>query len=76
MAALSLHAPSEMTGYMKLFVMDRDTLDIAERNLLSIAYKNVMGELRCSWRVLTHFLQKEEDETKLALTAVQCWLSN
>ena len=62
-----------MYGYMQLYVMDRDTLDISERNLLSIAIKNVFGELRCSWRMLTSIMQKEGDETKLAVTKVQCW---
>ena len=28
------------------------TLTIEERNLLSVAYKNVVGDLRASWRVL------------------------
>ena len=59
-----------MYGYMKLFVMDRDTLDISERNLLSVAYKNVIGELRCSWRVLISIMQKEGDEIKLELIKV------
>ena len=58
---------------MKLFVMDRDTLDISERNLLSVAYKNVIGELRSSWRVLISIMQKEGDEIKLELIKVQCW---
>ena len=62
-----------MYGYMKLFVMDRDTLDISERNLLSVAYKNVIGELRSSWRVLISIMQKEGDEIKLELIKVQCW---
>jgi len=35
-------------------------LSVEERNLLSVAYKNVIGARRASWRVLTSILNKEE----------------
>ena len=43
-------------------------LDNEERNLLSVAYKNVVGERRSSWRILmaVHSKAKEEDSDRKA----------
>ena len=38
-----------------------------ERNLLSVAYKNVVGSRRSSWRVISSIIQKQE-EPKQELT--------
>lgn len=35
-------------------------LTIEERNLLSVAYKNVIGARRASWRIISNIEQKEE----------------
>ena len=35
-----------------------------ERNLLSVAYKNVVGARRSSWRIISSLEQKAEDEVK------------
>ena len=35
-------------------------LTVDERNLLSVAYKNVVGTRRASWRIITSIEQKEE----------------
>lgn len=35
-------------------------LTVEERNLLSVAYKNVIGSRRASWRVISSIEQKEE----------------
>ena len=37
-------------------------LTVEERNLLSVAYKNVVGARRASWRVLSSIESKERDK--------------
>ncbi|XP_070572379.1 14-3-3 protein epsilon-like [Ptychodera flava] len=50
----------EMVENMKkVGEMDVD-LSVEERNLLSVAYKNVIGARRASWRIISSIEQKEE----------------
>uniref|UniRef100_A0A4W5Q5C3 14-3-3 domain-containing protein n=1 Tax=Hucho hucho TaxID=62062 RepID=A0A4W5Q5C3_9TELE len=37
-------------------------LTVEERNLLSVAYKNVIGARRASWRIISSLEQKEENK--------------
>lgn len=55
---------------MKLVAKLGEELSVEERNLLSVAYKNVIGARRASWRIISSIEQKEENkgnEDKLAL---------
>ncbi|KAL5273541.1 YWHAE family protein [Megaselia abdita] len=45
----------------KVASMDLE-LTVEERNLLSVAYKNVIGARRASWRIITSIEQKEENK--------------
>uniref|UniRef100_A0A669DUG8 14-3-3 domain-containing protein n=2 Tax=Oreochromis TaxID=8139 RepID=A0A669DUG8_ORENI len=52
----------EMVESMKK-VADMDVeLTVEERNLLSVAYKNVIGARRASWRIISSIEQREENK--------------
>jgi 14-3-3 protein epsilon len=36
-------------------------LSVEERNIFSVAYKNVIGSRRATWRIVSSILKKEED---------------
>jgi 14-3-3 protein epsilon len=48
-----------MVDYATQFAKLEGELNIEERNILSVAYKNVVGSRRAAWRVLTSIEQKE-----------------
>lgn len=56
----------DMADAMKRVVEMDVELTNEERNLLSVAYKNVVGARRSSWRVVSSIEQKETDEKKVA----------
>ena len=45
---------------MKVVARMPTELSVEERNLLSVAYKNVIGSRRASWRVISSIEQKSE----------------
>lgn len=49
---------------MKLVTESGTELSNEERNLLSVAYKNVVGTKRSSWRVISSIEQKSGDDEK------------
>lgn len=50
----------EMVENMKAVASSGQELSVEERNLLSVAYKNVIGARRASWRIVSSIEQKEE----------------
>lgn len=54
----------DMVAYMKAVSEDGTALSVDERNLLSVAYKNVIGARRASWRVLNAIETKEKTKGK------------
>lgn len=50
----------DMAAAMKKVTESNSELSNEERNLLSVAYKNVVGARRSSWRVISSIEQKTE----------------
>ncbi|KAK9285016.1 hypothetical protein L1049_024198 [Liquidambar formosana] len=53
----------EMVQFMEKLVVGATPsgeLTVEERNILSVAYKNVIGSLRAAWRIVSSIEQKEE----------------
>jgi len=64
MAKLSEQAEryDEMVEAMKKVATLDVELTVEERNLLSVAYKNVIGARRASWRIISSLEQKEDSK--------------
>jgi len=54
----------EMSDSMKKVAQLNEELSVEERNLLSVAYKNVVGSRRASLRIISSIEQKEESRGK------------
>ncbi|KZZ88591.1 14-3-3 protein [Ascosphaera apis ARSEF 7405] len=60
----------EMVENMKIVASADKELSVEERNLLSVAYKNVIGARRASWRIVSSIEQKEETKGNEANVAL------
>jgi len=60
----------EMVEFMKKVAALDVELSVEERNLISVAYKNVIGARRASWRIISSLEAKEESkgDAKLEMT--------
>lgn len=54
----------DMMDAMKRIVVMTGVLETEERNMLSVAYKNVIGARRAAWRIFSGLEQKHEDNAK------------
>eukprot|EP01128_Nolandella_sp_AFSM9_P000648 TRINITY_DN107_c0_g1_i1.p1 TRINITY_DN107_c0_g1~~TRINITY_DN107_c0_g1_i1.p1 ORF type:complete len:243 (+),score=105.45 TRINITY_DN107_c0_g1_i1:43-771(+) len=59
----------EMVASMKKVAQLNEELTVEERNLLSVAYKNVVGARRASWRIISSIEQKEKSKENEANVA-------
>lgn len=68
LAKLAEHADrhEDMVESMKKVIGLDPNLSVEERNLLSIAYKNVVGACRASWRIVASIEQREESKDNSA----------
>lgn len=57
----------DMTSFMIPVTKGKKDLTVEERNLLSVAYKNVVGARRSSWRVLSNIEQKSTNDKQQLL---------
>jgi len=60
----------EMVDSMKRVAKMDQELTVEERNLLSVAYKNLIGARRASWRIITNIESKEENKSENSKTAL------
>lgn len=58
-----------MVDHMKAVAQQPQELSVEERNLLSVAYKNVIGSRRASWRVISSIEQKGDPEKSSQIQA-------
>jgi 14-3-3 protein epsilon len=61
-AAISPDAPAALRSQLTNRIQIGGELTVDERNLLSVAYKNVVGTRRASWRIISSIEQKEESK--------------
>lgn len=52
----------DMMDYMKKVAVQSGELTVDERNMFSVAFKNVIGSRRASWRIISSLEQKEESK--------------
>ena len=66
-----------MVTHMKAVAASENELTVDERNLLSVAYKNVIGARRASWRIVSSVEQKEDAKGKTEqVTSIRTYRAN
>lgn len=63
-----------MAAFMKSVALIGEPLPVEERNLLSVAYENSVGERRAAWRVVSSIearRQQKGEETFACLSSVE-----
>jgi len=65
----------EMTDAIKKVTQLHLELTIEERNLFSVAYKNIIGERRAAYRILTSILEKERSRGSSRIPSIMTYLS-
>jgi len=66
----------EMVSCMKKVAELGEELSVEERNLLSVAYKNVIGSRRAAWRIVHSIQQKEVTKESDKIPIIQTFLDN
>lgn len=56
-----------MRKFVNKITKYKTELNISDRNLLSLAYRNIISQKRYSWREINSILQNEEDELLIPL---------
>jgi len=59
----------DMVKYMKKLTMKGEKLTDEQRNLLSVAFKNVVGARRSAWRIISSIEQKQTDKGETSTLA-------
>mmetsp|Transcript_2947 Transcript_2947/g.387 ORF Transcript_2947/g.387 Transcript_2947/m.387 type:complete len:80 (+) Transcript_2947:106-345(+) len=49
-----------MIQFIRAFISQGNELSVDERNILSVGYKNCVGNRRSAWRILSSIEKKEE----------------
>jgi len=65
----------EMVDAMRDVAKMTGELNMEERNLLSVAYKNVIGSRRASWRIMSSIEQKAEQKDPSRLPLIKAYRS-
>jgi len=63
----------EMVTFMKDVAKLNQELSIEERNLLSVAYKNVIGARRASWRIVSSIESREDSKGSSWLPSIKAY---